>query len=183
MHKDRWVGYIKDYDGGTLMECAINKNINYLNVPGMIQRQRAVSGFIFMSCSRSLIFFSGQFIYEQITLRAHSNIIYPGIEAFNSGIKITDPFEIPGICTCCCVVLIQSCAHGDVKPVEAGWTEKTSQKAILRGEGGLQGQLEKLMKAVKGHPSAWPFEQPVDTNEVADYLDVITDPIGKKQPP
>jgi histone acetyltransferase len=79
--------------------------------------------------------------------------------------------------------MLELLAHGDVVTVEAGWTEKTSQKATLRGEGGLQGQLEKLMKAVKGHPSAWPFEQPVDTNEVADYLDVITDPIGKKQPP
>ena len=40
MNKDRWVGYIKDYDGGTLMECAINRDIDYLDVPGMIQKQR-----------------------------------------------------------------------------------------------------------------------------------------------
>ena len=86
-------------------------------------------------------------------------------------------------------------ADGDMQPLEAmglptmktvtgqtGWTQKTSQKA-LPGEGGLKGQLEKLMTAVKSHPSAWPFHQPVDTNEVTDYLDVIADPIGKKLPP
>ena len=33
MPKDRWVGYIKDYDGGTLMECYIHPNVNYLKVP------------------------------------------------------------------------------------------------------------------------------------------------------
>lgn len=30
----RWKGYIKDYDGGTLMECKINQKVNYLDTPG-----------------------------------------------------------------------------------------------------------------------------------------------------
>ena len=33
MPKDRWVGYIKDYDGGTLMECYISQTMDYLRVP------------------------------------------------------------------------------------------------------------------------------------------------------
>ena len=32
MAKERWYGYIKDYDGGTLMECYIHPAINFLNV-------------------------------------------------------------------------------------------------------------------------------------------------------
>ncbi len=43
--RDRWVGYIKDYDGGTLMECVINPHVNYLDIPGLIARQREVSEF------------------------------------------------------------------------------------------------------------------------------------------
>jgi histone acetyltransferase len=42
MNRRRWYGYIKDYDGGTLMECAVNKNIDYLDVPMMIQKQKEV---------------------------------------------------------------------------------------------------------------------------------------------
>lgn len=42
MAKENWMGYIKDYDGGTLMECAINLHVNYLDIPGMIQKQREV---------------------------------------------------------------------------------------------------------------------------------------------
>merc|ERR1712224_857517 len=31
MPRERWKGYIKDYDGGTLMECKINMKVDYLN--------------------------------------------------------------------------------------------------------------------------------------------------------
>jgi hypothetical protein len=37
----RWVGYIKDYDGGTLMECYIHPGMDYLNVPKIVAMQRA----------------------------------------------------------------------------------------------------------------------------------------------
>ncbi len=36
----RWVGYIKDYDGGTLMECYIHPGMDYLNVPRVVAKQR-----------------------------------------------------------------------------------------------------------------------------------------------
>lgn len=41
MREDRWAGFIKDYEGGTLMECIINRHIDYLDIPGMIKRQKA----------------------------------------------------------------------------------------------------------------------------------------------
>ena len=40
MPKDRWVGFIKDYDGGTLMECYIHPSIDFLHVPEVLSRQR-----------------------------------------------------------------------------------------------------------------------------------------------
>ncbi|KAF8817954.1 histone lysine acetyltransferase GCN5-A, partial [Cardiosporidium cionae] len=40
MPKDRWFGYIKDYDGGTLMECYISPNINYLRLSEMLTEQK-----------------------------------------------------------------------------------------------------------------------------------------------
>jgi N-acetylglutamate synthase-like GNAT family acetyltransferase len=42
MPKSNWFGYIKDYDGGTLMECVIHDRINYLEITAMVQRQRKV---------------------------------------------------------------------------------------------------------------------------------------------
>lgn len=40
MPKERWVGFIKDYDGGTLMECYVHPGIDYLNVAGIVTKQR-----------------------------------------------------------------------------------------------------------------------------------------------
>lgn len=37
----QWVGYIKDYDGGTLMECVIHAALPYLGLPAMVAAQRA----------------------------------------------------------------------------------------------------------------------------------------------
>eukprot|EP01102_Stenamoeba_stenopodia_P021193 TRINITY_DN846_c0_g1_i4.p1 TRINITY_DN846_c0_g1~~TRINITY_DN846_c0_g1_i4.p1 ORF type:complete len:821 (-),score=182.47 TRINITY_DN846_c0_g1_i4:4-2397(-) len=38
--REKWGGYIKDYDGGTLMECKIHPRVNYLKVPEIIKSQR-----------------------------------------------------------------------------------------------------------------------------------------------
>jgi histone acetyltransferase len=35
------VGYIKDYDGGTLMECYIHPAMDYMNVNNIVKKQRA----------------------------------------------------------------------------------------------------------------------------------------------
>jgi len=143
MHRDRWVGYIKDYDGGTLMECSINRNINYLDVPGMIQKQR-------------------QHIYSLLEKDAKSNIVYPGLECFKRGETVKNVFSIPGI-------------------AEAGWVEEDIKSKLsrqrMREQGNLTSQLQSLLKSVHSHPQSWPFLTAVNTEEVTDYLDVISDPI------
>ncbi|XP_057994229.1 histone acetyltransferase GCN5-like isoform X4 [Hevea brasiliensis] len=40
LDKDRWQGYIKDYDGGILMECKIDPKLPYTDLSTMIRRQR-----------------------------------------------------------------------------------------------------------------------------------------------
>ncbi|KOM25138.1 hypothetical protein LR48_Vigan50s005800 [Vigna angularis] len=40
LEKDRWQGYIKDYDGGILMECKIDPKLPYTDLSTMIRRQR-----------------------------------------------------------------------------------------------------------------------------------------------
>lgn len=35
------MGYIKDYDGGTLMECYIHPGVDYLSVRSIVAKQRA----------------------------------------------------------------------------------------------------------------------------------------------
>jgi len=76
MPKEQWTGYIKDYDGGTLMECKINNKVDYLDIPGMIKRQRSA-------------------VYEQIKKISRSHAVYVGL---NFGNRTEIPIqEIPGV--------------------------------------------------------------------------------------
>jgi histone acetyltransferase len=77
MPKERWVGYIKDYDGGTLMEAYIHQGMNYLNVPQVVAQQR-------------------EFIYERIKQRSQA-IVYPGLDCFENGKRVHSLLEIPGV--------------------------------------------------------------------------------------
>ncbi|OAY77265.1 Histone acetyltransferase GCN5 [Ananas comosus] len=61
MDKERWQGYIKDYDGGILMECKINLKLPYTDLATMIRRQR-------------------QAIDEKIRELSNCHIVYPGID-------------------------------------------------------------------------------------------------------
>lgn len=42
MPRDNWYGYIKDYEGGTLMECIINQKIDYITIRAAVKQQREV---------------------------------------------------------------------------------------------------------------------------------------------
>jgi histone acetyltransferase len=79
MPKDRWLGFIKDYDGGTLMECNINPKINYLSLASLIAQQR-------------------QAIYNEIKKISKSHIVYPGLTHWTQNSEVSIPIDgIPGV--------------------------------------------------------------------------------------
>ncbi|XP_019188545.1 PREDICTED: histone acetyltransferase GCN5-like isoform X2 [Ipomoea nil] len=61
LEKERWQGYIKDYDGGILMECKIDPKLPYTDLSTMIRRQR-------------------QAIDEKIRELSNCHIVYQGID-------------------------------------------------------------------------------------------------------
>jgi len=73
-----WFGYIKDYDGGTLMECHIYDKINYLEIPRIIYAQRAA-------------------VFKRVKQHSKSTIIYPGLNQFRDGSAAIPLEEIPGV--------------------------------------------------------------------------------------
>ena len=60
MPKGRYFGLIKDYDGGTMMECYVHPSIDFTRIPEMLEAQR-------------------KFILSRIELTAQSRTIYPPI--------------------------------------------------------------------------------------------------------
>lgn len=77
MDRPNWYGYIKDYDGGTLMECTIHTRINYLQITSMIHRQLKA-------------------IQDKIQERSRAKTVYPGLTTFADG-RLMDIYMVPGV--------------------------------------------------------------------------------------
>ncbi|KAI7833755.1 hypothetical protein BX661DRAFT_193034 [Kickxella alabastrina] len=78
--KRLWMGYIKDYEGGTLMQCSMVPKVEYLKVKEILAKQREA-------------------VLEKIRAKTRSQIVYPGLTCFkdNPEISAVDPFSIPGV--------------------------------------------------------------------------------------
>lgn len=162
MPKGRYTGLIKEYDGGTPMECYIHPSVDYTRIPEMIQAQRQ---FIL---SRVRLNAQSQVIYEPLTgavLSEASAMASASLEPNSRGNQtISLALAIPGIAA-------------------AGWTASDLRTATgpgkdaERGKAGLKHELLAIIQRIEEQQFAWPFREPVDTSEVPDYLDVISEPI------
>ena len=143
MPKGRYLGLIKDYDGGTMMECYVHPSIDFTRIPEMIKAQRA-------------------FIMERIRLKANSHKVYdplpkdfsPTIQGKsktnNDGARA---MTIPGM-------------------EAAGWTladllsSQGQSKDSDRQKNALKGDLLTTVRKIEEQQFAWPFREPVDLAEV-----------------
>jgi histone acetyltransferase len=155
MPKGRFQGLIKDYDGGTMMECYVHPSIDYTRIPEMIQSQR-------------------EFILSMVRLNSKSDkVVYPplptGWKPNTQGTKrgyeaATRAMSIPGV-------------------AEAGWTmhdlvsSTNATKENDRRKINLKSEVLAIIHKVHQQQFAWPFRTPVDTREVSDYLKIIKEPI------
>lgn len=105
MPKWNWYGYIKDYDGGTLMECTIHHQIDYLRITSMVHKQRKVRRLDGHRLSSTVSVSSGsvmcwyQAIQDKIKERSRAHIVHPGLTKFADG-RLMDIYMIPGVSTC-----------------------------------------------------------------------------------
>ncbi|XP_031372980.1 histone acetyltransferase GCN5 isoform X2 [Punica granatum] len=155
LEKERWQGYIKDYDGGILMECKIDPKLPYTDLSTMIRRQRQV-------------------IDEKIREFSNCHYVYSGIEVkkndagiLQESLKVED---IKGL-------------NAGWTPDQWGYSRFRSLSSS--GEGALNQKrltafMRSLLKSMHDHVDAWPFREPVDRRDVPDYYDIIKDPMDLK---
>ncbi|XP_072990109.1 histone acetyltransferase GCN5-like [Typha latifolia] len=152
LEKERWLGYIKDYDGGILMECKIFPKLPYTDLATMIRKQR-------------------QAIDEKIKDLSNCHIVYPGIDfqKKEAGIprKPMKPEDIPGLKEAGWTP--DQWGHSRIKTANGTDTVAYRQQLIVFMRG--------LLKMMNEHPDAWPFREPVDARDVPDYYDIIKDPM------
>lgn len=106
--KAKYVGYIKDYEGATLMGCELNPSIPYTEFSVIIKKQKEVRGhhfhflkssaffFFFSPCPTSILPFQ---IIKKLIERKQAQIrkVYPGLSCFKEGVRQIPIESIPGI--------------------------------------------------------------------------------------
>lgn len=145
-----WRGYIKDYDGGTVMECYIHDKIDYNNLYQDIKKQKeavleAVRSLYHIKVYQGLDFSKAEFIDNNQ----------------KKGKKI--PFEkIPGLKE----------AGWNLELYKKSILESENISFYK--------QCDNILKKISSEPNSWPFKNPVDKDEVPDYYKVISNPMDLK---
>ena len=163
MTRERWLGFIKDYDGGTLMECLVHGNIDYLQLAAILHQQRRV-------------------VYEQIKTISRSHVVYPGLthwgqpddsnqssdpadpQPSHAAIPPLNPLDVPGVKETGYVPPLFPAASGPHSAASAAGSE-------------LSAKLNLILKFIKQQKDSWPFAAPVDPKLVPDYYTHITQPM------
>ncbi|CAL0326874.1 unnamed protein product [Lupinus luteus] len=155
LDKDRWQGYIKDYDGGILMECKIDPKLPYTDLSTMIRRQR-------------------QAIDEKIRELSNCHIVHPGIDfqKREAGIPKKIIKDIPGL-TGEAGWTSDQWGHSRFRTSSASTDSAANPKH-------LTAFMRSLLKSMHDHADAWPFKEPVDERDVPDYYVIIKDPMDLK---
>ncbi|KDQ57812.1 hypothetical protein JAAARDRAFT_130557 [Jaapia argillacea MUCL 33604] len=76
-----WAGYIKDYEGGTIMQCTMVRKVDYLRTKEIVAQQREA-------------------IMSKIREMSKSHIVHSGLNIFKEGWReglVVDPKDVPGL--------------------------------------------------------------------------------------
>lgn len=153
MPKDRWFGYIKDYDGGTLMECYIHPSLPYSDIPCMIETQK-------------------KYLEQDVQEMSKANIVYPGLEDHwqKDGNGKIDLDDIPGVVESGWTAISHAASHPN-------YQIKLNGKFVEPNGENLKTFQMFLLDGISKEETSWPFLEPVNIKEVPDYLDLVKDPI------
>ncbi|KAJ3015119.1 histone acetyltransferase [Thoreauomyces humboldtii] len=78
LDKSIWVGYIKDYEGATLLQCTFLRKVKYKEMYTIYAAHRKA-------------------VFQRIKEASLSYIVYDGLSAFKAGVDRVDPLKIPGL--------------------------------------------------------------------------------------
>ncbi|KAF5393388.1 hypothetical protein D9757_000734 [Collybiopsis confluens] len=159
-----WAGYIKDYEGGTIMQCTLLDKVDYLDKANILAQQQEA-------------------IMSKIRQMSRSHIVHPGLPQFREGAEAdvkVEPEDVPGLRE-----------TGWTPSMAEKWVFvlriNSRLIVIVLGSNGSLVRLipkspdrhfmERLMKDLQEHNQAWPFLLPVPADEVPDYYECIKNPM------
>ncbi|OII74286.1 GCN5 like acetylase [Cryptosporidium ubiquitum] len=199
MPKERWFGYIKDYDGGTLMECYINPEINYLRLSDLFHEQKSAL-LRAINAIRPLKIYPGINLWdnenentanEDLNIeptKDSDNVESTKSEVMNDGetgnnyqnnlrsedfTPIMDSEHEKNL-----AVNTKKIKPSDIPGVlEVGWVEqKIDPVEQTKVDLSMNDQIWQLLDTLSRHENAWPFRKPVSVGEASDYYEIIKEP-------
>lgn len=150
MPMEKWKEYIKDYDGGTLMEAYCNPMINYSNLSETIKQQK--------QCIKN---------YAMKFLNVKTKYKFEDLEKVVKKAKLSEGISenlfnsIPGM-------------------INSGWTYDDYVKNLEEEKDGntnFISQCRNIIMKLKENKNSWPFIEPVRIQDVPDYYDTIKEPM------
>lgn len=154
-----WVGYIKDYEGGTLMQCSMVPRVHYLEVQQLLAAQKQAVLAKIRSISKSHIVHPGLSVFRDVTVtkKEDSQLIDESNNAPGANFKI-QPYQVPGL-------------------KESGWTVEMDELSRRPKRGPHHNLMRHILVEVSNHQAAWPFTNPVNAQDVPDYYEFIKEPM------
>jgi len=150
LSKSIYSGYIKEYEGATLMGCELNPKIVYVEFTNVVRRQKEIL--------KKLV----EKKQEQIR-KVHS-----GLTCFREGVREISVDAIPGI------------LETGWEPPAGDKFRATRNSDERIDPDQLYNSLKTILTACRNHQSSWPFHNPVDRKAVPDYYDHIKFPMDLK---
>ena len=191
--RERWQGYIKDYDGGTLMECVMHPRVSYTALPDLIRTQRLALDDRVRQVSNSHVVRTGlrHFQEEDARLAAATAAAAAAAGAAGGrgagGVGAGAPAGDAAAATADTDPALRRrmLDIGGIPGVrEAGWSPDMVQQgprfrllldeagagpAVEAGSEALHRFLVLLLEHVKGLEDAWPFRERVAVQDAPDY--------------
>ncbi|KAJ5255155.1 hypothetical protein N7505_010306 [Penicillium chrysogenum] len=143
-----WRGCIKDYEGGTLMQCSMLARIRYLEVGRMLLKQKASVLAKIRTLSKSHVIH----LPPQQWANASDGVVVP-----------IDPLSIPAI------------RETGWSPGMDELAREASHGSRFRGP--HFNEFRRFLNEIQNHKLAWPFLNPVNKDEVPGYYDIIVSPM------
>ncbi|KAE8249841.1 hypothetical protein A4X13_0g5056 [Tilletia indica] len=188
-----WVGYIKDYEGGTLMQCTMVPRVEYLNVQELLAQQKELVLSKIRQISKSHIVHRGLDVFRERDRerdRKKKLLVAERLSSSNgsggggsSSSTASDPVRGAAI-----EREVESKVVEEEVPIkldasqvpglaESGWTPEMDELSRKPKRGPHHNLMRHVLIEMGNHASSWPFLNPVNGEEVPDYYDVIKNPM------